>query len=111
MFYFRCDGKKLAVPEQTIPVLVSAMTDPEISISGVKSKHRTASEFASVSKMYTWLLAILNSVVLIFIIPKLKSLINVCRYTNDGAALRILKNSLMFILMSVALVRLQFAAI
>ena len=73
MFYFRCDGKKLAVLEQTIPVLVSAMTDPEISISGVKSKHRTASEFASVSfmhmcsQLFTWLL-VMNVLKLIDII-------------------------------------------
>lgn len=46
-----CDGKNLVVPEQTMPILVSAIADPEISISGVKAKRRTAEEFSAVSPL------------------------------------------------------------
>ncbi|XP_067946088.1 calsyntenin-1-like [Watersipora subatra] len=48
-----CDGEPLDVNEQTIPILVSEVADPEITIAGVASKERTIGEFAEGVDVFT----------------------------------------------------------
>lgn len=51
-----CDGKPLEVKDQVVPVLVSEVADPKITIAGARMKARTASEFTSGVDLFTELM-------------------------------------------------------
>lgn len=59
-FLCRCDGENLEVIEQTLPIMVSALIDPKITIGGTNRKLRTAEEFSEGVDIFTELI-ILNA--------------------------------------------------